>query len=109
MTYATQQDLVDRFGNEELVQLTDRSNLPPSEIDATAVTRALAEGNAAYEERFDRVFIIRAAGRAAPEILGELRRRLGNDDQTERIETVRQLREIALLRLRAAVGETGDH
>ena len=64
------------------------------------VARALAEGNAQYEQRFGRVFIIRAAGRSAPEVLAELDRRLGNDDATERDETVSQLREIALLRLR---------
>ena len=67
------------------------------------VARALAEGNAAYEERFDRVFLIRAAGRSATEILTELDRRLRNDDEAERAETVTQLREIALLRLRQAV------
>ncbi len=67
------------------------------------VARALAAGNAAYERRFDRVFIIRAAGRDAPEVLAELDRRLGNDDAAERAETVAQLREIALVRLREAV------
>ena len=46
---------------------------------------------------------IRPAGRSAPEILAELRRRLGNDDETERAETVDQLRQIALLRLEAVV------
>jgi 2-oxo-4-hydroxy-4-carboxy-5-ureidoimidazoline decarboxylase len=64
------------------------------------VARELAEGNAAYEARFDRVFLIRAAGRSTGEILAELRRRLDNDDAAEREETVTQLREIALLRLR---------
>jgi 2-oxo-4-hydroxy-4-carboxy-5-ureidoimidazoline decarboxylase len=67
------------------------------------VARALAAGNAAYEARFDRVFIIRAAGRAAPEVLAELERRLGNDAATERGETVGALRDIALLRLQQAV------
>ncbi len=76
-----------------------------SGVDArdAEVARALADGNAAYEQRFDRVFIIRAAGREAPEVLAELDRRLGNDDDAERAETVAQLREIALLRLRQAV------
>ena len=64
------------------------------------VLRRLAEGNRAYEERFDRVFLIRAAGRDAHEILAELERRLGNDDAAERAETVRQLGEIMLIRLR---------
>ena len=59
----------------------------------------LVAGNRAYEERFDRVFLIRAAGRSGPEILAELERRLGNDEATERAETVDQLRQIALVRL----------
>jgi 2-oxo-4-hydroxy-4-carboxy-5-ureidoimidazoline decarboxylase len=63
----------------------------------------LAAGNAAYEERFDRVFLIRAAGRDADEILAELERRLGNGDEAERAETVDNLRQIALLRLEALV------
>ncbi|MBF4767624.1 2-oxo-4-hydroxy-4-carboxy-5-ureidoimidazoline decarboxylase [Nocardioides agariphilus] len=64
----------------------------------------LVAGNAAYEARFDRVFLIRAAGRDAEEILAELERRLGNDDATERAETVDNLREIALLRLQSLEG-----
>lgn len=62
-------------------------------------SQALLEGNREYEERFGRVFLIRAAGRTAPEILSELRRRLGNDADAEATEVVQQLREIALLRL----------
>jgi 2-oxo-4-hydroxy-4-carboxy-5-ureidoimidazoline decarboxylase len=61
--------------------------------------QAIRAGNAAYEQRFDRVFLIRAAGRTAPEVLAELDRRLANDDTTERAEVADQLREIALLRL----------
>ena len=63
----------------------------------------LVAGNAAYEERFGRVFLIRAAGRDAEEILAELERRLGNTDEAERAETVDNLRQIALLRLEALV------
>lgn len=68
-----------------------------------AVMTALAEGNRQYEQRFDRVFLIRAACRSSSEILAELRRRLDNDDETERAETVAALREIALLRLKDVV------
>jgi 2-oxo-4-hydroxy-4-carboxy-5-ureidoimidazoline decarboxylase len=71
--------------------------------DAAHSSRELAAGNRAYEERFDRVFLIRAAGRDAEEILAELTRRLGHDDAAEREETVTQLREIALLRLEGMV------
>lgn len=69
----------------------------------TGVLQRLADGNRAYEERFDRVFLIRAAGRDSHEILAELERRLGNDDEAERAETVDQLRQIALLRLEGAL------
>ena len=55
------------------------------------VARQLAEGNRAYEERFGRVFIIRAAGRDAAEILDQLRARLDNTDEAERAETINQL------------------
>jgi 2-oxo-4-hydroxy-4-carboxy-5-ureidoimidazoline decarboxylase len=71
-------------------------------VDASAADR-LAAGNEAYEERFGRVFLIRAAGRDADEILAELERRLANTDDAERAETVDNLRQIALLRLEALV------
>jgi 2-oxo-4-hydroxy-4-carboxy-5-ureidoimidazoline decarboxylase len=73
------------------------------DADDLETARRLAAGNAAYEQRFDRVFLIRAAGRSAEEILRELDRRLTNDDETERRETVQQLGEIALLRLESTV------
>jgi 2-oxo-4-hydroxy-4-carboxy-5-ureidoimidazoline decarboxylase len=63
------------------------------------VQRRLAEGNAAYEARFDRIYLVRAAGRSAEEILALLEERLGNDPETEIAVTAGQLREIALLRL----------
>ena len=56
----------------------------------------LLDGNIAYERRFGHVFLIRAAGRDGEEILAELERRLRNDDETERAETVDNLRQIAL-------------
>ncbi|HKJ94852.1 MAG TPA: DUF1320 domain-containing protein [Gammaproteobacteria bacterium] len=42
-TYATQQDLVDRFGSDELIQLTDRSS--SGTIDATVVDQALSDAS----------------------------------------------------------------
>ncbi|MBC9823074.1 2-oxo-4-hydroxy-4-carboxy-5-ureidoimidazoline decarboxylase [Terrabacter sp. MAHUQ-38] len=78
----------------------EQAGVDPADAEVRA---ALAAGNAAYEERFDRVFLIRAAGRSAHQILAELRRRLDNGDETERAETVDQLREIALLRLEAVL------
>jgi 2-oxo-4-hydroxy-4-carboxy-5-ureidoimidazoline decarboxylase len=59
----------------------------------------LVEANRAYEERFGHVFLIRAAGRSATEMLAELRRRLGNDPAAERLEVVDQLAQITRLRV----------
>lgn len=70
---------------------------------AAGVTAAIAAGNAAYEERFGRVFLIRAAGRRPEQILAELQRRLRSDDDAEAAEALGQLAEIAILRLRSSV------
>ena len=72
---------------------------PPSGDADPAITDAIRAGNAEYESRFNRVFLIRATGRSATEILAELRRRLNNTAEAERAEVVTQLREIALTRL----------
>ena len=87
-------------GHDRAFSSREQSGVDRSDAD---VAQRLADGNAAYEARFDRVFLIRAAGRDAAEILAELERRLGNDDDTERRETIEQLRQIALLRLEQVV------
>jgi 2-oxo-4-hydroxy-4-carboxy-5-ureidoimidazoline decarboxylase len=82
-----------------------QSQQEQSGVDPTAgdTAQRLEEGNLAYEERFGRVFLIRAAGRDAGEILEELQRRLHNDDATERAEAVDNLRQITVLRLERAL------
>ena len=72
-------------------------------VASAELATLMAEANAAYEERFGRIFLIRAAGRSPEEMLAELKRRLGNDELTEATEAVEQLRQIALLRLRQAL------
>jgi 2-oxo-4-hydroxy-4-carboxy-5-ureidoimidazoline decarboxylase len=61
---------------------------------------AVAEGNRAYEQRFNRTFIVCAAGKSGPEILEILSRRLRNDETTELHEAAEQQRQIAHLRLK---------
>jgi len=85
-------------GHNEAASAAEQSGVDGSDA---SVTSRLAAANAAYEDRFDRVFIIRAAGRSADDVLAEIGRRLGHDEATERGETVANLREIALLRLEA--------
>ena len=64
-----------------------------------SVAERIAEGNRAYEQRFGQVFLIRAAGRTADEMLAALTQRLANDPQTERDVVRRELAEIVRLRL----------
>jgi 2-oxo-4-hydroxy-4-carboxy-5-ureidoimidazoline decarboxylase len=71
-------------------------------VEASDAER-LADANRAYEARFDRVFLIRAAGRSSSEILAECERRLANGDDDEREETIEQLTQIALLRLEQVI------
>ncbi|WP_370324376.1 allantoicase [Euzebya sp.] len=70
-----------------------------------AVLDRLAAGNAAYEQRFGHVFLIRAAGRSAEEVLEALTARLGNDPEAERRIAAEQQREITRLRLEALLAE----
>ena len=60
---------------------------------------ALVEGNRAYEERFNRVFLICASGLSGEQILASLRDRLDNDEAIEIAVVADELRKIALLRL----------
>jgi hydroxyisourate hydrolase len=75
------------------------------DADDPALAAAIAEGNAAYEARFGRVFLVRAAGRTRAEILAEQRRRLELDDEADSVIVGRELRDIALLRLRLLLDE----
>lgn len=68
----------------------------------------LAAGNAAYEERFGRIYLVRAKGRDGEELLALLEQRLANDPATELDVTRQQLGEIALLRLADLVGADAE-
>lgn len=69
------------------------------------VKMALAEGNKEYERRFNRIFIVCASGKTAPELLEILRRRLQNDPEVELREAVEQQRQIMHLRIKRWLGE----
>jgi 2-oxo-4-hydroxy-4-carboxy-5-ureidoimidazoline decarboxylase len=84
---------------EATLSRSEQAGLQPSEEAAAR----LEAGNRAYEQRFGRVFLIRAAGRSNEEILAALETRLVNDPDTEDRIVADQLREIALLRLAGRV------
>ena len=83
-------------GAEAAHSRREQAGVDAGDADLAARLRA---GNRAYEDRFGHVFLIRAAGRSAEEILAALDERLGNDPVTERRVVAEQLREIAVLRL----------
>lgn len=58
MTYAVLQDLVDRFGELEIVQLTDRVHRPPSTVDETVVGRALGDADALIDGYVGKVYAL---------------------------------------------------
>ena len=92
-----------RAGDDAEARFSRAEQAASTDPDET-LAALLVEGNAAYERRFDRVFLIRAAGRTRPEILTQLIRRLANEDAHELAEVGVQLREITELRLRQRFG-----
>ena len=84
---------------------TEQSAVGSSDDETRA---ALHAGNAAYERRFGHVFLIRAAGRSAEEMLAELDRRLAHDDLRERAEVTEQLAQITRLRVGALLADRPD-
>lgn len=83
-------------GAEAVHSSREQAGLGTLEAD---VQTQLAAGNAAYEARFDRVFLIRAAGRTPEDVLFELQRRMDNTEEDENAEVGEQLIQIAELRL----------
>jgi 2-oxo-4-hydroxy-4-carboxy-5-ureidoimidazoline decarboxylase len=95
-------DRVDGSSAEAVASRREQSSMDDADADVRA---ALLDGNRAYEERFDHVFLIRAAGRSPEEMLAELRRRLDNDEDAERADVTEQLAQITGLRVRAMVSD----
>jgi 2-oxo-4-hydroxy-4-carboxy-5-ureidoimidazoline decarboxylase len=78
----------------------EQAGVDPADAE---LAQRLAAGNRRYEERFGRIYLVRAAGRTGPELLALLEQRLTHDPDTERAVTRGQLAEIALLRLEGRV------
>jgi 2-oxo-4-hydroxy-4-carboxy-5-ureidoimidazoline decarboxylase len=93
-------DRVEGATAEAQASRREQSSMAGADDEARA---GLLEGNRAYEQRFDHVFLIRAAGRSPAEMLAELHRRLGNDEATERAEVTEQLAQITGLRVRGLI------
>ena len=89
-------DRAEGDGAEAELSRSEQSGIDPEDA---ALQRELRARNVAYEERFGRVFLIRAAGRTPAQILDALDDRMGNDDERELEIIADQLRQIAVGRL----------
>jgi len=58
MTYAAKQDLIDLFGENELLRLTDRASPQTGVIDDVVVTRALEDADAEVNAYLSRQFTL---------------------------------------------------
>ncbi|WP_226571090.1 2-oxo-4-hydroxy-4-carboxy-5-ureidoimidazoline decarboxylase [Mangrovibacter yixingensis] len=85
-------------GKSEEAQLSRGEQAAVNTADQ-ALVQALAKGNADYEKRFGRVFLIRAKGLSGQDILQALQRRMVLKPEQESLEALEQLRQITLLRL----------
>ncbi len=70
-----------------------------AEQKSVEVMTRLAEGNRAYRQRFGYIFIVRATGKTASEMLAILERRLQNDASAELTIAAEEQRRITQLRL----------
>ena len=66
MIYAESADLVARFGQQEMVQLTDLTNYPASTIDAARVATAIDDASALIDGYVGQVYQLPLAGCAKP-------------------------------------------
>ncbi len=84
--------------DEEAAARSAKEQAAMSSADA-CLQAAMARGNADYERRFGRIYLVAAAGRSAEELLDLLHARLDNDADIE-LEVVRgELARITRLRL----------
>lgn len=93
MIYATQQDLIDRFGEAELIELTDRADPPTGQIDATVVAGALGDAdelvNSYVAKRYDLPLV--AVPAALTRVAADLARFfLHKDDPSDTVEKAYQ-------------------
>lgn len=71
MSYATVQDMIARFGQTELAQLTDHDNIPPSVVDNDHVQIALDDACALVDGYVGVVYRLPLRGCAKPLVPGQ--------------------------------------
>lgn len=102
MTYASQDDLVKRFGEEMLTQLTDRAEPPAGAIDAAVVAKALTDTDAQIDGYLLGRYLLPLA--STPDLIVDLAQAIAiyklhrdsvadkiRDDYTDALKTLREI------------------
>lgn len=116
MSYATLQQMIDRYGQSMMVELTDRGAVATGEIDGTVVARALADTDATINGRIATRYNLASVAADVPAVLVDIALciavwKLHRFEAPPKIkddynEAMRQLREIGDGTLRLPI-ETG--
>lgn len=104
MTYATRADLATRYGERELIQVTDKAKPPSGAADEATIARALADADAEIDSRIGVRYTVPLAAPAPGVIVDAAcriaRYKLHEDKATEKIrrdyeDAVAYLRDVA--------------
>lgn len=68
MKYATLADMVTRYGQAELIQLTDHTHVPPAHIDTTRVQIAIQDAQMEIDSAIGRIYRLPLAGCIRPPV-----------------------------------------
>lgn len=90
------ESLRERFAASGVLSEHEQAGIKGAQGD---VIEQIAAGNLAYEQRFGFVFLIRAAGRSAAEMLSAQRERLNNSAEQELLLAAKEQSEITHLRI----------
>lgn len=66
LVYATLTDMQQAFGADELIELTDAANIPPSTLDAAKVEKAIVDASAKVNGYIGRVYRLPLTGCSDP-------------------------------------------
>ena len=91
-----------KFANTQAWAASEQASVREA---SEAVLTRLAQGNAAYEQKFGYIFIVCATGKRAPEMLALLEQRLHHDPASELKVAAEEQRKITQIRLNKLLDE----
>jgi len=111
MSYATQADMTDRFGTDELIQLTDKGTPPTGTINTAVLDKSLADADATINSYLESRYTLPLS--PVPQVLSRIacdiaRYFLYDERATEQVrkryeDALRYLRDVAEERIQLGV------